>query len=140
MRLALLLVARPPTLPVCASPGSSTSSLAPGSEPGPPAALPAQAQMNNSNNKKGTFTDDLHRLVDQWASQTAGAPQLKPSLNQLKQTQKLHDMEATAGWPPASGEIRAVSGVWRGQRDRMSAGLGPQISAEQQLAAWHGHI
>ncbi|XP_070257002.1 serine/threonine-protein kinase WNK2 isoform X7 [Myotis yumanensis] len=88
---------------------SSTSSLAPGPEPGPPAALHAQAQVNNSNNKKGTFTDDLHRLVDQWASQTAGAPQLKPSLNQLKQTQKLHDMEATAGWPPASGEIRAMN-------------------------------
>ncbi|XP_015416661.1 PREDICTED: serine/threonine-protein kinase WNK2, partial [Myotis davidii] len=88
---------------------SSTSSLAPGPEPGPPAALHAQAQVNNSNNKKGTFTDDLHRLVDQWASQTAGAPQLKPSLNQLKQTQKLHDMEVTAGWPPASGEIRAMN-------------------------------
>ncbi|XP_059512294.1 serine/threonine-protein kinase WNK2 isoform X4 [Myotis daubentonii] len=95
--------------PVSVSIWSSTSSLAPGPEPGPPAALHAQAQVNNSNNKKGTFTDDLHRLVDQWASQTAGAPQLKPSLNQLKQTQKLHDMEATAGWPPASGEIRAMN-------------------------------
>ncbi|KAB0373298.1 hypothetical protein FD755_014957, partial [Muntiacus reevesi] len=87
---------------------SSTSSLVPGPEPGPQPALHIQAQVNNSNNKKGTFTDDLHKLVDEWTSKTVGATQLKPSLNQLKQTQKLHDMEATAGWPLASGEARAV--------------------------------
>ncbi|XP_065802823.1 serine/threonine-protein kinase WNK2 isoform X7 [Muntiacus reevesi] len=89
-------------------PGSSTSSLVPGPEPGPQPALHIQAQVNNSNNKKGTFTDDLHKLVDEWTSKTVGATQLKPSLNQLKQTQKLHDMEATAGWPLASGEARAI--------------------------------
>uniref|UniRef100_A0A8C5YYX2 non-specific serine/threonine protein kinase n=1 Tax=Marmota marmota marmota TaxID=9994 RepID=A0A8C5YYX2_MARMA len=75
-------------------PGSSTSSLAPGPEPGPQSTLHVQAQVNNSNNKKGTFTDDLHKLVDQWTTKTVGAAQLKPTLNQLKQTQKLHDMEA----------------------------------------------
>ncbi|KAF6128210.1 WNK lysine deficient protein kinase 2 [Phyllostomus discolor] len=84
---------------------SSTSSLVPGPEPGPPPALHVQAQVNNSNNKKGTFTDDLHKLVDEWTSKTVGASQLKPSLNQLKQTQKLHDMEAMAGWPPTPGEV-----------------------------------
>ncbi|XP_053433923.1 serine/threonine-protein kinase WNK2 isoform X3 [Nycticebus coucang] len=73
---------------------SSTSSLAPGPEPGPQPTLHVQAQVNNSNNKKGTFTDDLHKLVDEWTSRTVGAAQLKPTLNQLKQTQKLHDMEA----------------------------------------------
>ncbi|XP_036711236.1 serine/threonine-protein kinase WNK2 isoform X5 [Balaenoptera musculus] len=90
-------------------PGSSTSSLVPGPEPGPQPALHIQAQANNSNNKKGTFTDDLHKLVDEWTSKTVGPTQLKPSLNQLKQTQKLHDMEAMAGWPPASGEARAMN-------------------------------
>ncbi|KAM9700874.1 serine/threonine-protein kinase WNK2 isoform 7-T8 [Dama dama] len=94
---------------VASSTGSSTSSLAPGPEPGPQPALHIQAQVNNSNNKKGTFTDDLHKLVDEWTSKTVGATQLKPSLNQLKQTQKLHDMEATAGWPLASGEARAMN-------------------------------
>ncbi|XP_066897260.1 serine/threonine-protein kinase WNK2 isoform X7 [Kogia breviceps] len=88
---------------------SSTSSLVPGPEPGPQPALHIQAQVNNSNNKKGTFTDDLHKLVDEWTSKTVGPTQLKPSLNQLKQTQKLHDMEAMAGWPPASGEARAMN-------------------------------
>ncbi|XP_037350908.1 LOW QUALITY PROTEIN: serine/threonine-protein kinase WNK2 [Talpa occidentalis] len=88
---------------------SSTSSLVPGPEPGPQPALHVQAQVNNSNNKKGTFTDDLHKLVDEWTSRTAGATQMKPSLNQLKQTQKLHSMEAPAGQPPAPGEARAVN-------------------------------
>ncbi|KAF6328415.1 WNK lysine deficient protein kinase 2 [Rhinolophus ferrumequinum] len=88
---------------------SSTSSLVPGPEPGPPPALHVQAQVNNSNNKKGTFTDDLHKLVDDWTSKTVGAAQLKPSLNQLKQTQKLHDMEASAGWPLGPGEVQAMS-------------------------------
>ncbi|XP_019486506.1 PREDICTED: serine/threonine-protein kinase WNK2 isoform X3 [Hipposideros armiger] len=95
--------------PVSVSIWSSTSSLVPGPEPGPPPALHVQAQVNNSNNKKGTFTDDLHKLVDDWTSKTVGAAQLKPSLNQLKQTQKLHDMEAMAGWPPGPGEVQAMN-------------------------------
>ncbi|XP_012881843.1 PREDICTED: serine/threonine-protein kinase WNK2 isoform X2 [Dipodomys ordii] len=81
---------------------SSTSSLAPGPEPGPQSTLHVQAQVNNSNNKKGTFTDDLHKLVDEWTTKTVGAAQLKPTLNQLKQTQKLHDMEVP-------GETRATT-------------------------------
>uniref|UniRef100_A0A8C0K9Q2 non-specific serine/threonine protein kinase n=1 Tax=Canis lupus dingo TaxID=286419 RepID=A0A8C0K9Q2_CANLU len=75
---------------------SSTSSLVPGPEPGAQPALHVQAQANNSNNKRGTFTDDLHKLVDEWTSKTTGAAQLKPSLNQLKQTQRLHGMEVTS--------------------------------------------
>ncbi|XP_045628464.1 serine/threonine-protein kinase WNK2 isoform X8 [Ursus americanus] len=86
---------------------SSTSSLVPGPEPGPQPTLHVQAQANNSNNKRGTFTDDLHKLVDEWTSKTVGAAQLKPSLNQLKQTQRLHGMEVTAGWPPAAAEAQA---------------------------------
>uniref|UniRef100_A0A8C1JNS2 non-specific serine/threonine protein kinase n=1 Tax=Cyprinus carpio TaxID=7962 RepID=A0A8C1JNS2_CYPCA len=61
----------------------------------PPAAIPAsssrpitalvQAQANNSNNKSGTFTDDLHKLVDDWAKETlASAPQLRPSVCQIR--------------------------------------------------------
>ncbi|KAM9324469.1 serine/threonine-protein kinase WNK2 [Gastrophryne carolinensis] len=75
---------------------SSTSSLATGPEPPtvPPLNTPQiQAQSNNSNNKKGTFTDDLHKLVDEWASKTVGAAQFKPSLNQLKQYQQRLDLE-----------------------------------------------
>ncbi|KAM3914233.1 serine/threonine-protein kinase WNK2 isoform 2-T3 [Leptodactylus fuscus] len=76
--------------------GSSTSSLAVGPEQAsvPPVTTPQiQAQSNNSNNKKGTFTEDLHKLVDEWASKTVGAAQFKPSLNQLKQYQQRLDLE-----------------------------------------------
>uniref|UniRef100_A0A452QQV6 non-specific serine/threonine protein kinase n=1 Tax=Ursus americanus TaxID=9643 RepID=A0A452QQV6_URSAM len=98
---------------------SSTSSLVPGPEPGPQPTLHVQAQANNSNNKRGTFTDDLHKLVDEWTSKTVGAAQLKPSLNQLKQTQRLHGMEVTAGWPPAAAEAQAVSGAQRAARESL---------------------
>ncbi|KFQ51841.1 Serine/threonine-protein kinase WNK2, partial [Pelecanus crispus] len=73
---------------------SSTNSLVMCPEPLPQSTL--QVQANNSNNKKGTFTDDLHKLVDQWTSKTVGAAQTKPSLNQLKQNQKRQDMEPKA--------------------------------------------
>ncbi|NWZ33548.1 WNK2 kinase, partial [Brachypodius atriceps] len=73
---------------------SSTNSLVTCPEPLPQS--PLQVQANNSNNKKGTFTDDLHKLVDQWTSKTVGAAQTKPSLNQLKQNQKRQDMEPKA--------------------------------------------
>ncbi|RVE70678.1 hypothetical protein OJAV_G00067440 [Oryzias javanicus] len=48
----------------------------------------AQVQTNNSNNNnRGTFTDDLHKLVDDWTKETvaAAAGQPRPSLNQMKQ-------------------------------------------------------
>ncbi|KAM9751060.1 serine/threonine-protein kinase WNK2 isoform 4-T4 [Menidia menidia] len=46
----------------------------------------AQVQTNNSNNKRGTFTDDLHKLVDDWTKETvAAASQPRLSLNQIKQ-------------------------------------------------------
>ncbi|XP_030062001.1 serine/threonine-protein kinase WNK2 isoform X2 [Microcaecilia unicolor] len=83
--------------------GSSTNSLAAGPDP-PPQHLPVpalqiQAQVNNSNNKRGMFTDDFHKLVDEWASKTVGATQSKPSLNQLKQSQQRQDMEAKTVHP-----------------------------------------
>nr|KAF6493228.1 WNK lysine deficient protein kinase 3 [Molossus molossus] len=45
--------------------------------------------------KKGMFTDDLHKLVDDWAKETVGNSLIKPSLNQLKQSQ--HKLE-TDNW------------------------------------------
>uniref|UniRef100_A0A8C5IK33 non-specific serine/threonine protein kinase n=1 Tax=Junco hyemalis TaxID=40217 RepID=A0A8C5IK33_JUNHY len=87
---------------LCDFPGSSTNSLVTCPEPLPQSTL--QVQANNSNNKKGTFTDDLHKLVDQWTSKTVGAAQTKPSLNQLKQNQKRQDME-----PKPSGDVEGKS-------------------------------
>ncbi|XP_053890404.1 serine/threonine-protein kinase WNK2 isoform X5 [Malaclemys terrapin pileata] len=87
---------------------SSTNSLVTCPEPLPPPTLQVQVQANNSNNKKGTFTDDLHKLVDQWTSKTVGAAQSKPSLNQLKQNQKRQDMEPKANPMQAQNETCGI--------------------------------
>ncbi|KAJ8017072.1 hypothetical protein DPEC_G00013980 [Dallia pectoralis] len=46
--------------------------------------------------KKSTFTDDLHRLVDDWTKETAGTTPPKPSLNQIKHIQQVQEL---GGWP-----------------------------------------
>ncbi|XP_059678989.1 serine/threonine-protein kinase WNK2 [Gavia stellata] len=91
---------------------SSTNSLVTCPEPVPQSTL--QVQANNSNNKKGTFTDDLHKLVDQWTSKTVGAAQTKPSLNQLKQNQKRQDMEPKANPMQTQNETCGVNSVRMG--------------------------
>ncbi|XP_074770438.1 serine/threonine-protein kinase WNK2 isoform X14 [Athene noctua] len=91
---------------------SSTNSLVTCPEPLPQSTL--QVQANNSNNKKGTFTDDLHKLVDQWTSKTVGAAQTKPSLNQLKQNQKRQDMEPKANPMQTQNETCGVNSVRMG--------------------------
>ncbi|KAM8863032.1 serine/threonine-protein kinase WNK2 isoform 9-T10 [Spinachia spinachia] len=75
--------------------------LAAGTPSPQPIARLAQVQANNSNNKRGTFTDDLHKLVDDWTKETVGAAanQPRPSLNQIKQQRRQQDLEARA--PPA---------------------------------------
>ncbi|TFK12024.1 potassium voltage-gated channel subfamily H member 8 [Platysternon megacephalum] len=116
--------------------GSSTNSLVTCPEPLPPPTLQVQVQANNSNNKKGTFTDDLHKLVDQWTSKTVGAAQSKPSLNQLKQNQKRQDMEPKANPMQAQNETCGVNSVRTGVGKQcivpvscpMSAALAPGVS------------
>lgn len=39
------------------------------------------------------FTDDLHKLVDDWTKETVGNFPSKPSLNQLKQNQQKLEAE-----------------------------------------------
>lgn len=57
----------------------------------------ARVQTNNSNNKRGTFTDDLHKLVDDWTKETvAAASQSRPSLNQIRQQRCQQGMEGGA--------------------------------------------
>ncbi|XP_021106878.1 serine/threonine-protein kinase WNK3 isoform X2 [Heterocephalus glaber] len=57
--------------------------------------------------KKGMFTDDLHKLVDDWTKETVGNSLIKPSLNQLKQSQQKLETEnwnkntpSTMGYTP----------------------------------------
>ncbi|XP_077073772.1 serine/threonine-protein kinase WNK2 isoform X6 [Siphateles boraxobius] len=74
---------------------SSSSAAVPSSSPRPITAL-VQAQANNSNNKTGTFTDDLHKLVDDWAKETlASAPQIRPSVCQIRPQRSHHSFQTS---------------------------------------------
>ncbi|XP_054637743.1 serine/threonine-protein kinase WNK2 [Dunckerocampus dactyliophorus] len=80
------------TVPTQPSHASATTSPSPQS-----IGRLAQVQTNNSNNKRNTFTDDLHKLVDDWAKETiAASHQPSPSLNQIKQQRRLQDLKGKA--------------------------------------------
>nr|XP_033777673.1 serine/threonine-protein kinase WNK3 isoform X2 [Geotrypetes seraphini] len=82
--------------------------------------------QQTSSSKKGMFTDDLHKLVDDWAKETTGSSLLKPSLNQIKQNQSRLETECwnkayenltspvgcASGWisslPPIHGAVPAA--------------------------------
>ncbi|XP_026872278.2 serine/threonine-protein kinase WNK2 isoform X2 [Electrophorus electricus] len=57
-----------------------------------------------SSNKKSTFTDELHKLVDDWTKEAVGPAQPKPSLNQIKQIQQVQELgawnQSTEASPP----------------------------------------
>ncbi|KAI1892201.1 hypothetical protein AGOR_G00130880 [Albula goreensis] len=59
-----------------------------------PSSLP-----QGSANKKSTFTDELHKLVDDWTKETVGPTPPKPSLNQIKQIQQVQEL---GGWGQAA--------------------------------------
>ncbi|XP_069382714.1 serine/threonine-protein kinase WNK2-like isoform X2 [Paralichthys olivaceus] len=91
----------------------------------------AQIQTNNSNNKRGTFTDDLHKLVDDWTKETvAAANQPRPSLNQIKQQRRQRDLECKS-YPPtgaAGHEMKCHVGTSKFQLPLscpLTAALGP---------------
>ncbi|KAG9477732.1 hypothetical protein GDO78_012968 [Eleutherodactylus coqui] len=55
----------------------------------------SDACQQSVSEKKSLFTDDLHKLVDDWAKDNAGNLHQKPSLNQIKLTQNRPE---TDGW------------------------------------------
>nr|XP_061802733.1 serine/threonine-protein kinase WNK2-like [Nerophis lumbriciformis] len=89
-------------------------------QPSPAAATPspqpigrlARVQNNNSNNKKSTFTEDLHKLVDDWAKETKASTghQPPPSLNQIKEQKRLQDLENKVQSPQPTAQ--KMNSVW----------------------------
>ncbi|XP_056320244.1 serine/threonine-protein kinase WNK2-like [Danio aesculapii] len=78
-----------------AASSSSSSTAVPAASARPITAL-VQAQANNSNNKTGTFTDDLHKLVDDWAKETLGsAPQSRPPVCQIRPSRSHHGFQTS---------------------------------------------
>ncbi|KAM7404939.1 hypothetical protein PAMP_012242 [Pampus punctatissimus] len=107
----------------------SLTTATPSPSPQPLTRL-AQVQTNNSNNKRGTFTDDLHKLVDDWTKETvAAAHQPRPSLNQIKQQKRQQDLEGRATpMGAATHEMKCHVGPSKFQLPLscpLSAALGP---------------
>ncbi|KAM4571947.1 serine/threonine-protein kinase WNK2 isoform 1-T1 [Fundulus diaphanus] len=67
-----------------------------------PFARLAQVQTNNSNNKRGTFTEDLHKLVDDWTKETLAATRPRTSLNRMRRPSR---QQATEGRPAQMGPV-----------------------------------
>ncbi|XP_067228210.1 serine/threonine-protein kinase WNK3 isoform X7 [Chanodichthys erythropterus] len=63
-----------------------------------------------SANRKSTFTDELHKLVDEWSKEAVCPVQPKPSLNQIKQIQQVQEL---GGWGQTT-EPTASSGWFSG--------------------------
>ncbi|XP_055079173.1 serine/threonine-protein kinase WNK2 isoform X1 [Periophthalmus magnuspinnatus] len=123
------------TLNTAAAQMTSHQTLPPLTTPVPtPQLLPrlAQVQTNNSNNKKGTFTEDLHKLVDDWTKETLSASHKpRPTLNQMKREQQQQELQGK-GQPirPAGHEIKCHANVGCSQFHLplscpLSAALGP---------------
>ncbi|XP_072306097.1 uncharacterized protein wnk3 [Eucyclogobius newberryi] len=110
-----------------------------------PEQLPSlPTQRDQSPLRKSTFTDELHKLVDNWTKDPVGSTPPKPSLNQIKQIQQVqelggwsHSTESTQpGWfpvspmnpqtPPAPGNLSVTA-------CSHSAGSGGNLSALHSL-------
>ncbi|KAM3910954.1 serine/threonine-protein kinase WNK3 isoform 2-T2 [Leptodactylus fuscus] len=79
----------------------------------------SDACQQSVSEKKSLFTDDLHKLVDDWAKENAGSLHQKPSLNQIKLNQnrpetdgwsRVHEASAVTSnfpstWVPALSQI-----------------------------------
>ncbi|KAK0133365.1 Serine/threonine-protein kinase WNK2 [Merluccius polli] len=109
---------------------------APPSQSPPPITGLARVQTNNSNNnnKKGTFTEDLHRLVDDWTKETvATAHQPRPSLNQIKEQKRRQDLGgASKAVGSATNEVRCPKAANKLQLPLscpLTAALGPRRPA-----------
>ncbi|XP_055022380.1 serine/threonine-protein kinase WNK3 isoform X2 [Boleophthalmus pectinirostris] len=111
-------------------------------------------QRDHSPLRKSTFTDELHKLVDNWTKDPVGSTPPKPSLNQIKQIQQVqelggwsHSPEPTQpGWfpvsplnpqtPPAPGSLSVTaSSHFTGTGGNLSAlhSLGPTQQMQQSL-------
>ncbi|TRY54327.1 hypothetical protein DNTS_021303 [Danionella cerebrum] len=71
---------------------------------------PSPSALGTSN-RKSTFTDELHKLVDEWSKEAVCPVPPKPSLNQIKQIQQVQEL---GGWSQTTAENAAASGWFSG--------------------------
>lgn len=71
-------------------------------------ASPLIFSADHSPLRKSTFTDELHKLVDDWTKEAVGALPPKPSLNQIKQIQQVQEL---GGWSQTT-EVGLHAKIW----------------------------
>ncbi|KAG8554725.1 hypothetical protein GDO81_003875 [Engystomops pustulosus] len=72
----------------------------------------SDACQQSVSEKKSLFTDDLHKLVDDWAKENAGNLHQKPSLNQIKLNQNRPDTDAWSRVHEASVVTSSFPSTW----------------------------
>ncbi|XP_067408433.1 serine/threonine-protein kinase WNK3 [Emydura macquarii macquarii] len=90
--------------------------------------------------KKGMFTDDLHKLVDDWTKETVGNTLSKPSLNQLKQSQ--HRLEGDS-WSKVYENTAAAAGytsTWISSLSQIRGTVPASLSPGLALPAFPGAL
>ncbi|XP_029574487.1 serine/threonine-protein kinase WNK3 isoform X2 [Salmo trutta] len=84
--------------------------------------------------RKSTFTDDLHRLVDDWTKETVGPTHPKPSLNQMKQIQQVQELR---GWPQPT-EVAPPGWFPVAPLNPQASPAPAQYTAGRSLSQWRG--
>ncbi|XP_063150229.1 serine/threonine-protein kinase WNK3 [Candoia aspera] len=62
--------------------------------------------------KKGMFTDDLHKLVDDWTKEKVGNSLIKPSLNQIKQNKHRLDTDSWSKVYETTSSTVSYTSTW----------------------------
>lgn len=61
--------------------------------------------------RKSTFTDELHKLVDNWTKETVSTTPPKPSLNQIKQIQQVQELGGWSQGTEVGLHMKSVVGI-----------------------------
>ncbi|KAG8447828.1 hypothetical protein GDO86_015074 [Hymenochirus boettgeri] len=72
----------------------------------------SDACQHSISEKKSMFTDDFHKLVDDWAKENVGNPLLKPSLNQIKQNQSRPEPDSRSRTYESTTSATGYSTSW----------------------------
>lgn len=109
------------------------------------------SQRDQSPLRKSTFTDELHKLVDNWTKDPVGSNPPKPSLNQIKQIQQVQELGGWSqstevpqpGWfqvpslnpqtPPSTGSTSHFAGAGGNLSGLHTVGSPPQMTQVPQM-------
>ncbi|KAM4818749.1 serine/threonine-protein kinase WNK3 isoform 2-T4 [Thomomys bottae] len=90
--------------------------------------------------KKGMFTDDLHKLVDDWTKETVGNFPIKPSLNQLKQSQQKLETENWSKGYETTPSTMGYTSTWISSLSQIRGTVPTSLPQGLPLASFPGPL